>query len=117
MKIIDEFKEFAIKGNALDMAVGIILGAAFNKVVNSVVTHILMPPIGLMIGGVNFSSLKLVLKPGNPGAVPPIEDVAIGYGLFIQSVIEFLITAFSAFVVIKVMNMVIRKRESETKSA
>lgn len=117
MKIVDEFKEFAIKGNALDMAVGIILGAAFNNVVNAVVNHLLMPPIGFLIGGVNFADLKIVLKEGIPTAVPPVLEVAIGYGLFINSLIQFFITAVSAFFVIKVMNMVIRKRETEAKAA
>jgi len=117
MKILDEFKEFAVKGNALDMAVGIILGTAFNKVVNSVVQDLLMPPIGLMIGGVNFSDLRILLKAGDPNATPAVADVAIRYGTFIDSVFQFLIIAFSAFLVVKVMNSVIRKREAESKPA
>lgn len=120
MKVVDEFKEFAVKGNALDMAVGIILGTAFNKVVNSVVGDLLMPPIGLLIGGVNFSDLQILLKAGSPAipatatmaAVPAVADVAIRYGSFVDSVFQFIIIAFSAFMVVKVMNRVIRKREA-----
>ena len=112
MSIMKEFREFAVKGNALDMAVGIILGTAFNKVVNSVVADLLMPIMGFLIGGVNFKDLKIILKSGVPTATPPVPDVAIGYGLFINSIIEFFIIAFSAFMIIKVMNMAIRKREA-----
>ena len=115
MKIVDEFKEFAVKGNALDMAVGIILGTAFNKVVNSVVQDLLMPPLGLIIGGVNFSDLKIVLKDAVPasGDVAAAAAVSINYGAFVDNVIQFGIIAFSAFMVIKVMNRLIRKRDAE----
>lgn len=117
MGFVQEFREFAVKGNVLDIAVGLIIGAAFNKIVTSMVNDILMPPIGWAIGGVNFKDLKLVLPaplieqavaPGQP-APPP---AAIGYGMFINSILEFLIIAFSCFVMVKVMNRVIRKREA-----
>jgi len=108
--IIEEFKTFAVKGNAMDMAVGIILGAAFNKVVNSIVNDLLMPPIGMLIGGVNFSNLEIVLKPAESAEV---AAVAIRYGAFINNIIEFVIVAFSAFVVIKFMNRLIAKREPD----
>lgn len=106
MGIVQEFKEFAMKGNAVDMAVGIILGGAFQKVVSSVVNDILMPPLGLLLGGVDFKNLQWVIK-SEFGK----EAVAIRYGLFINNVIDFLIVAFAMFMVIKVMNQVIKSRE------
>ncbi|MBI1337097.1 MAG: large-conductance mechanosensitive channel protein MscL [Phycisphaera sp.] len=117
MGFIQEFKEFAVKGNALDMAVGIILGAAFNKVVQSIVNDLIMPPIGLMIGGVDFKNLKLVLKQGVEAsdAGPAVAEVAIRYGMTINIVIEFLIVAFSVFCIVKFMNKLIKKREAEAK--
>ncbi|HET6567929.1 MAG TPA: large-conductance mechanosensitive channel protein MscL [Rhodothermales bacterium] len=112
MGVIQEFREFAVKGNALDMAVGLIIGLAFNKVVTSLVNDIIMPPIGLAIGGVEFKDLMIVLRGAHLGPdgtmIPP---VAIGYGLFINAVIEFLIIAFSAFIIVKAMNRIIRRRE------
>jgi len=115
MSFIQEFKTFAVKGNVLDMAVGIIVGTAFNKIVNSLVNDIIMPPIGLMIGGDEFKNLELVLRRGvdaTTGEMVPI--VAIRYGQFINSIIQFLIIALSVFVVIKVMNRIIRSREEST---
>ncbi len=112
MSFITEFREFAIKGNVLDMAVGIILGVAFNGVVNSLVNDIIMPPIGMIIGGVEFKDLMIVLRDAMIGADGvEIAVVAIRYGMFINAVIEFVLIAFSAFVVVKAMNRVIRKRE------
>jgi len=104
-----EFKEFAVKGNALDMAVGIIIGAAFNKIVNSLVNDILMPPLGILIGGVDFKNLEIVLKDA-AAAAPP---VVIRYGMFINTIIEFLIVALSVFVVVKVMNRVVKARAAK----
>ncbi len=101
-----EFKEFAVKGNALDMAIGIILGAAFNKIVNSLVNDILMPPLGILIGGVDFKNLQVVLK----DAVADVPAVVIRYGQFVNTIIEFLIVALSVFVVVKVMNRLIKAR-------
>lgn len=126
MGLIQEFKEFAVKGNALDMAVGIILGAAFNKIVQSLVNDIIMPPIGMALGRVDFKDLKAVLLEGVPGvtevkdaagnvvvpAVVGVNEVAIRYGAFINEVINFLIVAFSVFMIVKVMNQVIKKREA-----
>ena len=95
MSILKEFREFAMKGNVVDMAVGIIIGAAFGKIVSSVVGDILMPPLGLVIGGVDFTGLKLTLKEGQ-GAV---QAVTLNYGNFIQTVFDFSIVAFAIFYV------------------
>jgi large conductance mechanosensitive channel len=100
MSIISEFKEFAIKGNAIDMAVGIIVGASFGKIVNSLVNDVIMPPIGLLIGGTDFSNLKVILK----AAVGEAPEVALSYGLFINNLINFIIVAFSIFLVVKGIN-------------
>lgn len=114
MSFVSEFKEFAVKGNAMDMAVGIIIGAAFNKIVNSIVSDIIMPPIGMAIGGVDFKNLQLVLKEATTSAVgEAVPAVAIRYGAFLNTVIEFLIVALSVFTVIKFMNRLLRKREAE----
>lgn len=120
MGFMQEFKEFAVKGNALDMAVGIIIGAAFNKIVQSIVNDLIMPPIGMMIGGVDFKNLVILLREAKPEGVdatgnliPAIPEVAIRYGLFINSLIEFLIIAFTVFLMVKFMNRLIRKREAQ----
>ena len=111
MSIVTEFKEFAIKGNAIDMAVGIIVGAAFGKIVNSLVNDVIMPPIGLLIGGTDFSNLKLVLK----AAVLDKPEVALNYGLFINNLINFLIVAFSIFLVVKGINSLKKSQPAEKK--
>ena len=111
MRIIKEFKEFAIKGNAIDMAVGIVVGASFGKIVNSLVNDVLMPPIGVLIGGVDFSSLKLVLK----AAVADKPEVSLNYGLFVNNLINFLIVAFSIFLVVKGINSLKNAMPSEKK--
>ncbi len=108
MKILDEFKKFAIKGNVIDMAVGIIIGAAFGKIVTSVLNDIIMPPIGLLLGGVNFTDLKLVLKAATEAA----PAVTWNYGNFIQVTIDFLIVAFAVFMLIKAINSAKRKEEA-----
>lgn len=95
-----EFQNFAMKGNAVDMAVGIIIGAAFNKVVQSIVNDLLMPPLGFVISGVPFRELRIILKE----ATATSSEVAIAYGVFINTLIEFLIIALTVFVVVKVMN-------------
>ena len=100
MSFIREFKDFAMKGNVVDMAVGIIIGAAFGKIVASFVNDILMPPIGMILGGVNFSDLAIVIQDAKDG----VEAIAIKYGAFIQTIIDFLIIAGAIFVAIKVMN-------------
>lgn len=112
MGFVQEFKEFAVKGNAMDMAVGIIIGAAFNKIVTSIVADIIMPPVGMAIGGVDFKNLQVVLKDAAVGAAgEAIPAVAIRYGMFLNTVIEFIIVALSVFVVVKFMNRLIQKRE------
>lgn len=112
MGFAQEFKEFAIKGNAIDMAVGIIIGAAFNKVVNSIVNDIIMPPLGMIIGGMNFQSLRVILKEGVPPSegVPEVAEVAIRYGMLITTLVDFLIVALTIFVVIRVMRSTIAAR-------
>ncbi|MDR0532407.1 MAG: large conductance mechanosensitive channel protein MscL [Verrucomicrobiales bacterium] len=112
MSLLHEFKQFALKGNAIDMAVGIILGAAFNNVVNSIVQDILMPPIGWMIGGVDFKDLKVIISPlvEKTATTPAKPEVAILYGQCISIVIQFLIIAFTVFMVVKVMNKLLADR-------
>jgi len=107
MGMVKEFKEFAMKGNVMDMAVGIIIGGAFGKIISSFVGDVLMPPIGLMLGGVDFSSLALTLKPGSEG----VQPVLLKYGIFINTIIDFLIIAFAIFMVIKGMNSFKKKQE------
>ncbi|EZQ18667.1 large-conductance mechanosensitive channel protein MscL [Pseudomonas sp. G11-1] len=107
MSLIQEFKSFAMRGNVIDMAVGIIIGAAFGKVVSSFVDNIVMPPLGLAIGGVDFSDLAVVLRE----AQGDLAAVTLGYGAFIQSIVDFLIIAAAIFVAIKVMNNLKRKEE------
>jgi large conductance mechanosensitive channel len=108
MKIISEFKAFAMRGNVVDMAIGIILGAAFGKIVTSLVNDIIMPPIGLLVGGVDFTDLAIILKK----AVGETPAVTINYGMFIQVIIDFLIVAFAIFMVIKAMNAMKKKEEA-----
>jgi len=116
MGFVQEFKQFAVKGNAMDMAVGIIIGAAFNKVVTSIVQDMIMPPIGMMLGRVDFRNLQIVLKAAALDAAGnPVPPVAIRYGAFLNTVIEFLIVAMSVFIMVKFMNKLIRKRESQAK--
>ena len=112
MGMVKEFKEFAMKGNVVDMAVGIIIGGAFGKIISSFVGDVLMPPIGLMLGGVDFSSLALTLKPGAEG----VEPVLLKYGVFINTVIDFLIIAFAIFMVIKGLNS-FKKKQDEAPAA
>ncbi|MCB0497041.1 MAG: large-conductance mechanosensitive channel protein MscL [Cyclobacteriaceae bacterium] len=108
MKVINEFKAFAMRGNVVDMAVGIIIGAAFGKIVSSIVNDIIMPPIGLLVGGVNFSDLQFILK----DAVGDNPAVTINYGNFIQVTLDFLIVAFAIFMIIKAMNSAKKKEEA-----
>jgi large conductance mechanosensitive channel len=105
MSMVSEFKAFAMRGNVVDMAVGIIIGGAFGKIVSSFVADVIMPPIGLLIGGVDFSNLMIILKE----AVGETVAVSINYGKFLQSVIDFLIIAFAIFMVIKGMNTLKKK--------
>jgi len=109
--MLKEFKEFALKGNVMDMAIGIIIGAAFGKIVSSFVADVIMPPIGLLIGGIDFSDLSITLK----AATETSEAVALNYGIFINSVVDFAIVAFAIFMVVKQVNRL--KKKEETKSA
>jgi len=123
VEMIKEFKEFAVKGNMLDMAVGIILGASFSGVVNSVVNDLLMPPVGLLLGGADFSELFVLLKAGDPAGpystlalAQEAGAVTLNYGMFVNTVINFLIVAFSLFLVIRTMNRM-RKEEEAAEEA
>lgn len=112
MSIVKEFKEFAMKGNVLDLAVGIIIGSAFGKIISSVVADILMPPIGLAIGGVKFTDLKIKLTDAvMEGDKVVKEAVTINYGNFLQVTVDFLIIAFVIFIMIKAMNKMKKKEE------
>lgn len=107
MSMVQEFKKFAMRGNVVDMAVGIIIGAAFGKIVSSFVADVIMPPLGLLLGGVDFKDLAIVLKE----AVGDTPAVVIAYGQFIQTIVDFLIIAFAIFMAIKVMNSLKAKEE------
>jgi len=109
MKFFDEFKKFAMRGNVIDLAVGIIVGAAFGKIVSSLVADIIMPPIGLLLGGVDFSNFAITLKHAE-GDQPA---VLLRYGLFINTLIDFIIIAFAIFVVIKGINSLKKKEEEK----
>ncbi len=113
MGMISEFKEFAIKGNVVDMAVGIIIGAAFGKIVSSFVKDVIMPPIGVAMGGVDFSDLAITIQEA-AGEVPA---VAIKYGAFLQTIADFLIVAIAIFMAVKVMNSMKKKEEEAPKEA
>jgi large conductance mechanosensitive channel len=113
MSIFKEFREFATRGNVVDMAVGVIIGASFGKIVTSVVNDILMPPIGFILGGTKFTNLAITLKEAS-GDIPA---VSINYGNFIQVVIDFIIIAFMIFMMIKIMNSIQRKKEETAPAA
>ena len=109
MGMVKEFKEFAMRGNVMDMAIGIIIGAAFGKIVSSIVSDVIMPPIGMLLGGVDFSSLAITLKEGAEG----VEPVLLKYGVFLNTVIDFVIIAFAIFLVVKAMNNMKKKEEEK----
>lgn len=117
MSIVKEFQEFAVKGNMIDMAVGIIVGGAFGKIVTSLVNDVIMPPIGLLLGGVNFRDLAVTLKAGTEATVDAagaaVAAVRLNYGLFAQNVVDFLIVAFCVFLLVKGINGLRRKQEAE----
>lgn len=119
MRILKEFKEFAVKGNMIDMAVGIIIGTAFNKVIDVMVKQVILPPLSLMTEGVNFENRKFVLRegvvPGNSGVGP--EEIAIGYGALIEALLDFVIVGFTIFLVVKLMNSFRRKAEDPKNQA
>ena len=119
MSIMSEFRDFAVKGNAIDLAVGVIIGAAFGRIVDSLVKDVIMPPIGLMLGQVDFSNLFAVIKNGNPPPPYPTVEAAqtagavtINYGLFINNIITFLIVAFAVFLLVRAINRLRRQQEA-----
>ena len=114
MAMMGEFKEFIARGNVVDLAVGVIIGGAFGKIVTSLVDQVIMPPIGLLMGGVDFSSMKILLKEGDPAK--KIPDTVIAYGAFINTVIQFLIVAFVIFMIVKAINSM-RRKEAEAPAA
>lgn len=116
-KFIQEFKDFAVKGNAVDMAVGVIIGGAFGKIVSSIVDDIIMPPIGWLIGGVNFSDLKITLPAEKIADGIEMKAATINYGSFIQTLIDFVIVAFCVFLLVKAINKLAKKKKDETPAA
>ena len=117
MSLLKEFKAFAIKGNVVDMAVGIIIGGAFGKIVSSLVSDIIMPPVGMLIGGVNFSELVITMKhAATDAAGNAIAPVTLNIGTFIQTTLDFLIIAFSIFMMVKALNS-FKKKEAEAPAA
>ena len=112
MGMMKEFKEFAVKGNVIDMAVGIIIGVAFGKIVSSFVGDVIMPPIGVLVGGIDFSNLSFIIK----GASGDTAAVVVSYGKFLQTVIDFLIVAFAVFMAVKAINSLKRKEEEAPKA-
>lgn len=117
MGILQEFKAFAMRGNVVDMAVGIVIGGAFGKIVSSLVTNVIMPPIGMITGGVDFKNLEIVLKEAAVDASgAPVPAVALGYGVFINTIIDFIIIAFAIFMVLKLMNLA-KKKQAEVAAA
>lgn len=120
MGILKEFKQFAVKGNVLDLAVAVIIGAAFGKIISSFVNDILMPPLGLLLGERDFSNMRVILKQaqlpvieGEQVIVPAVAEVAVRYGLFINNVLDFVIVAFAIFMVIKAFNSMKRKEAAK----
>jgi large conductance mechanosensitive channel len=115
MGIFSEFREFIARGNVIDLAVGVIIGASFNKIVESLVTQVVMPPIGLLTGGLDFSKLQLVLKPDDP-LTAANELVAIQYGAFINTLIQFVIVAWVIFLLVKGVNS-LRRQQADVPAA
>lgn len=107
MGFVKEFKDFAMRGNVMDMAIGIIIGGAFGKIISSLVSDVIMPPIGLAVGGVNFSDLKMTLREATEG----VEAVTVNYGAFLQNTFDFVIIALAIFMMIKAMNNMKKKEE------
>jgi large conductance mechanosensitive channel len=109
MSMLSEFKAFAMRGNVMDLAVGVVIGAAFGKIVTSLVDQIIMPPIGLLIGGVDFSAYKWILKAAGPDGK---GEVALQFGAFFNTIIQFAIVALAIFLVVKLMNRLMKKQEA-----
>lgn len=113
MSMMKEFKEFAMRGNVIDMAVGIVIGGAFGKIVTSLVNDVIMPPIGWLTGGIDFSKMKWVIKPADDSdPAHKVAEVAINYGSFINTIITFLIVAFAIFILVKTINRMHKKEEA-----
>lgn len=112
MGLLTEFKEFAARGNVVDLAVGVIIGASFGRIVTSLVDQVIMPPVGLLLGRVDFAQLEWVLVPENP-ATEEIEKVAIQYGAFINTIIQFLIVAFVVFMMVRYINRLRRQQAAD----
>ena len=112
MSVLKEFKDFAMRGNMIDLAVGVIIGGAFGKIISSLVADLIMPPIGLLVGGVNFVDLKWVMK--SPEIVNGVKKAAVtwNYGNFLQATLDFLIVAFCVFLLVKVLNSLTKKKEA-----
>ena len=121
MSFFDEFKKFAMRGNVVDLAVGVIIGGAFGKIVTSIVNDLIMPPLGLLIGGVNFKDLKWVMQAAEPEGLgeagevitPAVKEVTLNYGNFLQQVFDFLIIAIAIFAFVKLINMAKKKEEAK----
>lgn len=120
MSIFKEFKQFAMKGNAMELAVAFIMGGAFGKIVSSLVADVIMPPLGLLVGGVNFSHLKLTLKSAIPQKLEQgrvvqeaVAEVSLNYGIFLQNVLDFIIIAFAMFLAVKAINTLKAKMAEE----
>lgn len=116
MKLIQEFKEFAVKGNMIDMAIGIIIGASFNKVIDVLVKKVLLPPLSLLSNGINLESKKIILRESqtNSEGVFLVEEIAIRYGQFVETFLDFLIVGFTIFMVVKFINRLNKKAEDPT---
>lgn len=112
-EFFSEFKAFAMRGNVIDLAVGVIIGGAFGKIVSSFINDVVMPPIGLLLGGVDFKDLKILLKAGSTEGDKVIDPVYLSYGGFINTIVEFTIIAFVIFVAVKAMNKLTRKDEAD----
>ncbi|GAB4451989.1 MAG: large-conductance mechanosensitive channel protein MscL [Bacteroidales bacterium] len=118
-KTLNEFRNFAMKGNVLDLAVAVIIGGAFGKIVSSLVNDIIMPPIGLLLGNVDFKELKWVMQEAQPALMegekmiqPEISAVSLNYGMFVQNIIDFLIIAFTVFIIVKIAVKIQKKKET-----
>ena len=117
-KFIQEFKDFAMKGNVLDMAIGVVIGGAFGKIVTSLVNYIIMPGVGVLTGGLNFTDYKFVIQKGvTDGTEVITPEVAITWGSFVQTVVDFLIIAFCIFLAVKAINRLKRKKEEPAPAA
>lgn len=115
MSMLQEFKAFAMRGNVLDMAVGVVIGAAFGKIVTSLVNDVIMPPLGWITGGIDFSAMKVVIRPAdNSNPAHKIPEIAIAYGSFINSILAFVIVAFAIFLLIKIVNRFYTKAPAAT---